>query len=344
MPNTPQKNVKETCRAGKRALDQDQQDVVNLWATLHEKVAEIPDQSAILSKLVAYIEKQKKAKKEITEAANASKSENDLPWPKSYSRNKQVGNDFIVFLLISLGWKESIVETLSPDARRQVFYALFGDEEVFLPHSLRGRSAALGVTWYEAAERFSLMVGNGLFPKDTSGKRIAWANVPTRADDVNWDAVGFYKWECNQRKLSCGNGELQVILTESHIGSDASRVHLMNNVAYDTATLGIPGLKSGQIACREIFNNHTDANIRLAFMELIVIMDDKFPKTPEKKKGGSCRAAEAGRGMPLALLGASAATSSSALPALEDVANGEMAACKEKNSGGENEEIQMADL
>ena len=159
------------------------------------------------------------------------------------------------------------------------------------------------------------------------------------ADDVNWDCVGFYKWECDQRKLSCGDGLVQVVLTEASIGQDARRVHLQHNVAYDTATLGIRGLGSGQLVCKELFMNHSDPAIRLAFIELVQMMDEKFPKTPEKKKQGrNWRAEDAGRVMPLALLGtpagAPAATSSSALPALEDVDSGEMAADNEGVDSG----------
>ena len=81
------------------------------------------------------------------------------------------------------------------------------------------------------------------FPKDTSGK-IAWTRVPTLRDDMNWDEVSFYKWDSIQRKLSCGDGDLHVTLPAAHFGGDASRFHLMNNVSYDAATLGVPGLQT----------------------------------------------------------------------------------------------------
>jgi hypothetical protein len=321
---TKQKNIVQTCRAGKRARDEVAQEFEDLFETLRDKVEQCPDPSAQVSKLLAFIARKNKSEKVMADAANASKETADLPWPKFYMRNKQVGDKFIVYLLVFLGWAEGTVQNLGPRDKRDVFYAIFGDEDVFLPLSLRGKQAE-NVTWSQAAERFAITVGSGpsLFPKDRSGMKIAWADVPTIGDDVNWDEVGFYKWEVNQRKLSCGNGDIQVILSHTHfVGADASRVHLLNNVAYDTATMGIPGVQSGQLKCNELFSRHGDPKIRLAFLQLTSIMDEKFPKT--KKHGGqSCKAAQAVREQPLALLGASA-TSSSEQAALEDVDDGEI--------------------
>ena len=109
--------------------------------------------------------------------------------------------------------------------------------------------------------------------------------MPTLHGDVNWDEVGFYKWDPSQRKLSCGDEDLHVTLASAHIGQDPSRVHLMNNVSYDAATLGVPGLQTGQIQCKELFSNLCGvAATRLAFMELMQLMDAKFPKVAKLMK------------------------------------------------------------
>jgi hypothetical protein len=251
-----------------------------------------------------------KSQKEIADAQNVSQDAVDLPWPICYSRNKEVSDRFIVYLLVFLGWDAVIVQTLSPLSKRHTFYAIFGDGDVFLPHKLRRVKPAENVTWSQAAGQFAKLAGQRNFPKDKSGN-IAWTSVPTLHGDVNWDEVGFYKWDPSQRKLSCGDEDLHVTLASAHIGQDPSRVHLMNNVSYDAATLGVPGLR--QIQCKELFSNLCGvAATRLAFMELMQLMDAKFPKVAKSCSSwmrSSCSScghlqaaqAQAARGQPLSL-------------------------------------------
>ena len=105
----------ETSCAGKRAMDDEKQEFDTILGTLRcaRKSSSVQIHTHSLANWGSSNERKNKSKNEIADAENVTKNAGDLPWPISYSRNKQVTDSFIVYLLLFLGWNEVIVQNIS---------------------------------------------------------------------------------------------------------------------------------------------------------------------------------------------------------------------------------------